>query len=281
MTILKPELEKIDDLDKALQPLYTQQGGKYVFTGLEGYDPTAVSKLQGVADKERRNASEHANALKPWKTLFGDKKAEDVQAELDRIEEYKLAAKGKLDEGAIEERVTARLTSATKPFERKLTEAAEKLAKAEARTKAYEQAEERAAIRAAIQREARVSNALPEAYADDGGLTVLLEGQLKVEVEVTQDADGNPVRKLGKVVSRDGSTELPKLLQQVQSTQGYFWGTSKGGGAGSRGGNGNTAPVVKGNPWAKETRNRTEQQRLDRENPSLAAQYKREAGVSS
>jgi len=279
MTTLKPELDKLDELDKAFHSLYTERSGKWVLTGVDGYTPEDRERVNKALDGERRNASKYHNELKAWKTPFGDRKPEDIQAELDKIEEYKLAAKGKLDESAIEERVKARLDGATKPLQRKLEEAATERAKAEARVKAYEQAEERAAIRAAIQKEALASNALPESYADGGGLLAVLEGQLKVEVEVTQDADGNPVRKLGKVVSRDGATELPKLLQQVQSTQGYFWGTSKGGGAGSRGGPG-AGPVVKGNPWAKDTRNLTEQMRISRENPQLADRYKREAGVS-
>lgn len=281
MTILKPELDSLDGLDKAYHPLYTQRDGKHVLTGVDGYTPENRESVRRALEAERNNASKHANELKAWKTPFGDRKPEDIQAELDKIEEYKLAARGKLDEKDLEERVTARLSSATKPLERKLNEATEKAAKAEARVKAYEHAEERSAIRAAIQREALASGALPESYADGGGLLAVLEGQLKVEVEVTTDESGNPVRKLGKVVSRDGSTELPKLLQQVQSTQGYFWGTSKGGGAGARGGgNGGGGPVAKGNPWKQETFNRTEQLRLKRENPQLAARYKSEAGVS-
>lgn len=266
--MLKPEIEKLDELDKALHPLYTQRDGKFVFTGLEGYDPTAVTKLQGVVEKERRNASEHATALKPWKTLFGDKKAEDIQAELDRIEEYKLAAKGKLDEGELEARVTARLGSATKPFERKLNEAAEKLAAAEKTIGEYQAKERRSLVHSAVREAALASGALPESYADGGGLLAVLEGVL----EVTED---------GKVQSRDGAgypagLDVAKLLQQVQARQGYFWGPSKGGGA--NGGNGGSRLPAGTNPWKKETFNRTEQMRLLKESPELAKQYQSAAG---
>lgn len=271
MTILKPELEKLDDLDKAFHPLYTPRDGKHVFTGLDGYDPGATTKLQGVVEKERKNASDAANALKPWKTLFGDKKPEDIQSELDRVEEYKLASKGKLDETELEARVTARLGSAMKPFERKLNEAAEKLASAEKTIGEYQAKERRALVHSAVREAALASGALPESYADGGGLLAVLEGVL----EVTED---------GKVQSRDGAgypagLDVAKLLQQVQSRQGYFWGTSKGGGADPRGG-GSGGGVVKGNPWKKESRNLTEQMRIDRDDPALAKRYKAEAGVS-
>lgn len=271
---LKPELEKLDDLDKSLHPLYTESGGKYVFTGLDGYDPAEKGRLTKALEKERNNASEAANALKPFRTLFGDKKPEDIQAELDRIEEYKLAAKGKLDESELEARVTARLASATKPFERKLNEAAEKAAKAEAKVQAYEKAEERNAIRAEIQKAALASSALPETYAEDGGLLAVLEPRLTVAVEI--DADGN--RVLGKVTAKDGA-EVAKVIQQLQTSHGYFWGTSKGGGANS--GNSGSRLPAGANPWKKETRNLTEQTRILKENPQLAQSMKTAAGVAS
>lgn len=271
---LKSEIEKLEEVDQALRPLYTESAGKFVFTGLEGYDPGETGRLKIALGKERENASAAANALKPYRTLFGETKPEDIRAELDRIEEYKLAAKGKLDESAIEERVNARLGSATKPLERKLAAAEEKAAKAEARVKAFEAAEERAAIRAEAQKAALASSALPEAYADGGGLLAVLEPLLTVAVET--DAEGN--RKLGKVTGKDGA-EVAKIVQSLQQTQGYFWGPSKGGGA--NGGQGGSRLPAGTNPWKKESRNLTEQMRIARENPALAAQYKTAAGVAS
>jgi hypothetical protein len=272
MTILDPELATLDGLDKALHPLYTPKDGKFVFSGLKGYDPGATTKLQAVVEKERSNASTAANALKPWKTLFGDKDPQAIQAELDRVEEYKLAAKGKLDEKDLEERVTARLSSATKPLERKLNEASEKLAAAEQKLAQHEAAAKRSAVRGEVAKHALESGALPEAYGEGGGLLAVCEGVL----EVTED---------GKVVSRDGcgypaGLEVPALLQQIQAKQGYFWGTSKGTGANA----GNGGPRVAGggkNPWLPESRNRTEQLRIKRENPALAKQYMSAPGAEA
>lgn len=255
MTILDSELSSLEGVDKAYHPLYTERDGKWLLTGVKGYTPEDREKTAGALKRERENASTYANeakALRPWKTLFGDKKPEDIQAQLERIEELELAAKGKLDESELEKRVAARLDAAKRPFQRQLDEASQKLTAAEQRIQAYERAEERAAIRAEIQRAASASGALPDAYAEGGGLLAVLEGALEVEVEV--DSEGR--RKLGAVRSRDGAgypsgLDVGKLLQQVQTKQGYFWGPSKGGGArpgepGARGGGSGTQTQ---NPW--------------------------------
>src|SRR5690606_6834171 len=129
--------------------------------------------------------------------------------------------------------------AATKPLQRKLKEiddaaktATAQLEAAQARVAAYERAEERAAVRAEIQRAALASGALPESYAEGGGLLAVLEGVLEVEVET--DDEGN--RKLGNVRSKDGAgypsgLDAAGLLKQIQARQEYFWGTSQGGGA--------------------------------------------------
>jgi hypothetical protein len=288
MTTLKPEIDSLDGLDKAHHVLYTEREGKYVFTGLEGYDPSQPGKLQKALDTERENAKKYANevkTLKPWK-IFGEKKPEEIQAQLDRIEELEAAAAGKLDKTELEKMATARAEAATKPLQRQLSAAAEaqkelneQLAAAQARVTAYERAEERAAIRAAIQAAALASNALPEAYADGGGLLAVLEGALEVDVQV--DSEGK--RTLGAVRSKDGAgypsgLDVAKLLQQVQSKQGYFWGTSKGGGANP----GNGGPRLAGgtNPFKAESRNRSAMMRVWKENRALAKQQMAAAGVT-
>jgi hypothetical protein len=71
--------------------------------------------------------------------------------------------------------------------------------------------------------------------------------------------------------------DVPKLLQQVQSRQGYFWGTSKGGGAnpgnGARSGSGT-------NPFDPKTLNRTQQMALINENPQEAKRLAAVHGVT-
>jgi hypothetical protein len=288
MTILKPELENLEGLDKAHHALYTERDGKYVFTGLEGYDPGEKGRLTKALETERGNAKKYAGeakALAGWK-VFGDKKPEEIQTALDEIEELRTAASGKIDKAELEKMATARAEAATKPlqrqlkeFEGKLAETGEQLAAAAARVAAYEKAEERSAIRAEIQKAALASNALPESYADGGGLLAVLEGVLEVDVQV--DSEGK--RTLGAVRSKEGAgypsgLDVPKLLQQVQSRQGYFWGTSKGGGANA--GNGGARGGGTGNPWDPKARNLTEQMRLMRDDPTRARQLAAVHGVT-
>lgn len=269
MSILDAEVASLDGIDKNYHALYTQKDGKWLLTGVKGYTPEERETVTKTLKKERDAASAAVNALKPYKTLFGDKKPEEIQAQLDRIEELE-ASNGKVDEAEIEKRAQIRAQTLTKPIERKLTEATEKLTKSEATIKSYQSAEEKAAISAEIQKHALASSALPESYAAGGGLLAVLQGQLTVEVEV--DAEGN--RKLGKVVTADGK-DVPALLKQIQTTQGYFWAPSKGGGA-NAGGPGGPAPGV--NPFkAGPTFNRTHQMALLKDNPTLAKQYQESA----
>ncbi len=284
MTILKPKLPSLEGLPEPYHALYAKAAdGSFDLTGVEGYTPTDREKTTKALKTEREAASTAVNALKPWK-IFGERKPEEIQEDLDKIEEYKAAAKGKLPEAEIEERAIARTKRAMAPLERQAAEAAEKLGKAEARIQAFERDEERAHIGAAIGAAALKSGALPEAYAAGGGLLALLQGVLEVEIEVEKDAQGNIVsRKLGAVRSKadagvPSGLDVPKLLQHIQSTQGYFWPPSSGGGArnpGSGGGSGGK------NPWKKDSFNRTEQMKILSTNPELAKQLQAAAGVQA
>lgn len=287
MTILDSELTNLDGLDKAYHPLYTQREGKFVLTGVKGYTPEDRERMTRALETERGNAKKYDQELKtlrPWK-VFADKKPDEIQAQLDRIEELEAAASGKIDKAELEKMATARAEAATKPLQRqlkelesKLTESSEKLSASEKRVVAYERAEERAAIRAEIQKAALASNALPESYADGGGLLAVLEGALEIDVQV--DSDGT--RRLGAVRSKDGAgypsgLDVSKLLQQIQTRQGYFWGTSKGGGANS--GNGGTRGGSSGDPWDPKTLNFTKQLEMIRDNPERAKQLAAAHGV--
>jgi hypothetical protein len=275
MTILSSEVDKLDAVDKAYHPLYTAKDGKFVLTGVIGYTPEDREKTAGVFAKERKAASDAVNALKPYRAAFGDRKIEEIVADLDRIPELELQTKGKPAEEEIQTRAEARALRLAKPLETKLAAAVAANTAALARITAYERAEEQSAVRAAIQAEAAKSGADPASYAPGGGLLAVLQGVLEVEVEVATDG----ARKLGAVRSKDGAgfpagLDTAALIKQVQSTQGYFWAPSKGSGAEHRKGSGNGV-----NPWMPATKNRTDQMRIINENPELAKQYQAAAGV--
>ena len=114
-------VEKIDDIPEQYRDLYTEKGGKFELTGITGIKTTAdVQRVQQALDNERNAHKETKASFEPFK----DWKFEDVQAQLDRLPELEAAAKGKLDEAAIEEMVERRvhgtLTSRTAPLERQI-----------------------------------------------------------------------------------------------------------------------------------------------------------------
>jgi hypothetical protein len=269
--ILKPAIPSLEGLPEPYHALYTLRDGQHVLTGVEGYTPEDRDKVAKVLKTERESASAAANALKPWKTLFGDRKPEEIQEELDRTEEYKLASKGKLDETELETRVEARLKRKVVPFERAAAEAAEKLALAARQLGEYEARDKRAKVREAIREAALASGADPKSYSERGGLLAVCEGVL----EVADD---------GKVATRDGAgypvgLDASALLKQIQPQQPYFWPSSQGSGAGDR--PRGSAPAAGQNPWKKEHFNRSEQMRIMMADPALAKQYQAAAASAT
>jgi hypothetical protein len=277
MTILKPEIETLDGLDKAHHPLYTEREGKFVFTGLEGYDPSEKGRLTKALDKERGNAQKFDNelkALRPWK-VFADKKPEEIQAQLDEIEELRTAAGGKIDKAELEKMAAARAEAAAKPLQRKLTELTNQLTEAGEALKAeqtkvaeYQERDRQATIFAAVGEAAARIGANEKSYQKGGGLLALCQGAL----EVTEE---------GKVVSREGcgypaGIGVEALIKEVLKVHDYFSAPSKGGGAnpgnGSRGGGGP-------NPWDPKTTNFTKQMEEISANPERAKQLAAAHGV--
>lgn len=276
---LDAEVTSLDGVDAAYHGLYTERDGKWLLTGINGYTPEDRQRSARALATERDNAKKYAGelkALKPWAAAFDGKTPDEIQTQLDRIEELEAAAAGKIDKTELEKMATARAEAAAKPLQRKLKEledagkeVASQLEAAAARVAAYERAEERAAIRSEIQRAALASGALPESYAEGGGLLAVLEGVLEVEVET--DDEGR--RKLGAVRSKDGAgypsgLDAGKLLAQIQTKQGYFWGPSSGGGANA--GNGGRGASGVANPWDPKTRNRTQQMEIFKRDPQKA-----------
>jgi hypothetical protein len=276
--VLKPEIESLDGIDKAHHALYTERDGKYVFTGLEGYDPAEKGRLTKALETERGNAKKYASeakALAPWK-VFGDKKPEEIQAALDEIEELRTAAGGKIDKAELEKMAAARAEAATKPLNRKLaelttqlTEAAEALKAEQAKVAEFQERDRQATIFAAVGEAAAQVGINEKAYQKGGGLLAICQGVL----EVTEE---------GKVVTRDGcgypaGIGVPALLKEVLKVHDYFAAPSKGGGANA--GNGG-ARGAGGNPWDPKTLNFTKQMEKIRENPDEAKRLASAHGVT-
>ena len=81
--------------------------------------------------------------------------------------------------------------------------------------------------------------------------------------------------------SKDGYTPLTldEWVEELRSEAPHLFEQNSGGGASGNGSGGAGLTHGQKNPWAKETRNLTEQGRITRENPQLAQRLRAAAGV--
>jgi hypothetical protein len=126
-----------------------------------------------------------------------------------------------------------------------------------------------------VTKQLRVDTAL-DAAMDKAGIPAHFKKAVKAmfsgEVEITEE-DGKHIANIGDQPIGEHFTAW------ADTDEGKHYvgdgGNGGGGGGGGDGGNGQA------NPWAKDTRNLTEQGQMERDNPDLANQLKREAGVSA
>ena len=252
---LNAVMDSLEGVSADIAALYTEKNGKFELTGIGGVKtPADIQRVQQALEHEKANHLKTKESL----TVWGDLKVEDVMAKLDRIPELEAAAAGKLDEAAIEDIVSRRVTGTIKsqvaPLERNianLTKERDTLAEAVGQ---FQQKERTRTIHD------NVGKALVEAkvidHARDDAI-ILAERIFEVR------ADDNAV------VTRDGVGVTPGLTPkewmaeiQAAGTKPHWWGPTSGGGAGGAGGGGGGMPE---NPWTAENWNMTRQGQIIRE----------------
>lgn len=240
-----------DDIPEQHVDLYTEQGGKWVLTGVKGLKTTEdVAKLTTALEKERAAHKVTKGKLSAWDGMDLDA----VQAKLDRFDELEAAAGGTLDQAKIDEivekRVGAKLKAETAPLQRqieKLTTANTALTgDVEAKSGKLRDYERKDTLRPLLT-EFKV---VPEHHED-----VLMYA----ERHLTTTEDGKLVTKDGVGVT-PGMTPKDWLEEMVQRKPGWLPG-SRGTGASGSGVGGRGGP----NPWAAENWNLTDQARYERE----------------
>lgn len=260
MTKLKQSLDNLDELDAAFHPLYTEQEGKFVLTGVEGMKTDAdIAKLNTALVKER---GAH-KVTKEKFALLGDLDIVDVLAKLDKIPELEAAAAGKLDDAAIQTIVETRLKARLSPVERLLDQEKAKRTELEGKVSEFTAKEKREIIRASLLTAATAAKVLPHAIDD-----VLNAGVHLFEVDET-----------GAVVAKEGSgittgIDTTVWLSDVLPKKPHWQGQTSGGGA--QGSSGSSAGK---NPWTADNWNMTEQGKIVRENPTRAEQLAKLAGT--
>lgn len=242
--VLKAVVDTVDDLDAGLQEHYKKDDklGKYVLD-LEGFDGMPGAKrLKDEAAQHRIKAKDFEQKYTAFSALGNP---EEIQAKLDKFPELEAAAKGKLDDNAINGIVETRLKSKLAPLERERDQLKGAVAERDQKIGEFTQAEVRRKVNHAVTAAARAAKVQDSAVED-----VELWGDRLFEVQ--ED---------GSVVTRDGVGVTPGLspkqwLEDMQSKRPHWWGPTQGGGAnGNRGG----GPGGANNPWAAETWNMTEQ----------------------
>jgi hypothetical protein len=285
---LKAEYDKIDEVPEVHRELYTERDGKYVFTGLEGYDPGESKRLKTEAGGYRIKAREATERLTAYSRLSHPvegkpfEKVEDLQAILDEYPTLK--AQAEAGGGKSREAVAAQVEIEKKRLEaqyaRQITEKDTLAQKAASRVTHYEDMERRQAIREAVLKaigESKIGKFQPDAIED-----ALMYADRHLEVDEERDEEGNLVIK--DIRTRDKVGVTPGLqpaawLAEMQPKKGHWYLASEGGGSlgTGRGGAGSGGA---GNPFSASGWNMTAQGAYVREHGmEKAQQLARAAGT--
>jgi hypothetical protein len=234
---LKFQHDTLDEIPEAARPLFSEQGGKYVLTGVEGIK--SISEFERVNEALRKERGDH-KATRDKVSVWGDLNADEVLAKLDRIKELETAAGGKLDEKALDALVEARIGSRLGPVERARIQAEKKAAELEAENIGLKGARRLGAIRDAI-RSAASKDKVVDTAIDD----VVLLAEREFEIDETT----------GKVVLKDKGLDPSDWLADMKSKRPHWWPRGQGGGASGSG----SLETGANNPFSKEGWNLTKQ----------------------
>lgn len=259
---LKTVVEKVEDLEEVIRPLYVQKDGKYILDIEDLNLHPEVKKLRDENGARRIAAKQLEDKLKPFEGL----NLAEIQEKLDRLPELEAAAAGKLDEAKMGELVEVRLKSRIAPLEREKKTLAETNEALRLENEGLKQQGRQRIIDDEIRKAATISKIVPEALED-----ALLLGSRVFEID-----------EAGKVVVKDGVGYTPGIaasswFTDLQSKRPHWWGPSSGAGAqGSKGGNG----FAGANPFTHDGWNMTQQGALVRTDPVKAEQLAKIAGTS-
>jgi hypothetical protein len=252
--MLKAEYASKDEVPAAHAELYSERGGKWVLSGIEGVKTQAdVDALSTVVRKEREARAEMERKAKRFEAL-GDRDPDDLLKALDELEHLREGAGGKDDEAALQRKLAREIN----PLKRDLEKANARAQKAEADLANVVAQLKRNTVERALQEAALAAKVRPEAIAD------ILRHQDEFEI------DGDKVR------TRNG-LEPDVWLSDLKNTRPHYWPGSVGGGASGASGSG----VANGGGFAKDRLNLTEMSRMMAKDPAKADQMAQQAGFKN
>lgn len=262
----------MDELLKLLESTIEDEGARRALAdaiakdraGLEANKKTVLDELK----RERSSRKTLEETVASLQSAFGDRAPEDVKAMLERLENdemARLAAEGKTDE-------LLKKSKEKWEAERKSAEAAlqKQIDALEQEKQALEQQLTAELIDNRAIAAATKAGVVPESL---DVVKLLAKSQWKLE-------EGEPVLRDDKgeiVTGKSGALTFEEwAAERLRESHPYLFPQPVGGGAGGGGGR----PGSKTNPWKAETRNITEQARIQREDPELAKRLRGEAGIN-
>lgn len=258
---LKATYDTQDEIPEQYRDLYVLRDEKYHFEGVEGIKTEAdLLRVRAALVKEQ---TAHKETKKKFQ-LFEGMDLDEVISQLDRIPELEAAAeKSDTSEAKIQSLVDAKIKTILAPIERESKQLKDKLATIEQENSQFKEEKRAATLEKAVLGAARELKVEPSMEDD-----VLRYCQ--AVCEVGED---------GSVVTRDNTGVTPGIdpksliMDMIPKKPRWF---QESVGAGLSGGKGSSSVA---NPWSKDNWNLTEQGRIFRENPTMAANLKKAAGI--
>ncbi len=240
---LKAIYEKQDDIPEEYRSLFTERGGKWELTGIEGIKTQAdIDRVQVGLTKERDDHKVTKDKLALW----GDLDHAETQAKLDKIPELEAAAEGSIDEEKMGGLVDARLATLRAPLDREIKTLKEANETQATSITGFEAKDTKRTIHDAVRKQAGTMKVLDVAIED---ALLYAEGVMEIRAD-----DGAVVTRENAGVAAGLNPE--QWLTERQTTSPHWWAPSQGGGAG---GGGDGGAGMGNNPFTDKHWNLTEQ----------------------
>ena len=270
---LKTIYETEADIPQGFADLYTEKGGKFELTAVEGVKTQAdVDRVQAALNKERGDHKQVRERLQQ----FGEVDPATLPALQEELNEAKarletLTTEGKLDEGKVQAQIDAAIARATGPLNRDKDSLSRQL---EATKKAVADKEaENVKLHADIESE-HVRLAIRDAAIAAKVRPTAIDDAVLVGERMFEYVDGKLLTKGENGVTPGLSPK--EWAKEMEETRPHWWPDSVGGGAlGGKGG----GAFLKDNPFSAEGWDVTKQGQAYKENPEKAAQLATRAGV--
>jgi hypothetical protein len=251
---LKTIYEKVEEIPEGYTDLYSERGGRFELTSVEGVKTQAdIDRINAALAKER---ADHKAAREKLQK-FGEIDPDTIPATLEELADAKarlesITKDGKINEEKVNERIEAAVNRAVGPLQRDKAAVERQL---EAQRKATAEKEQAVSALEQSIRETKIKNALRDAAIGQKVVATAIDDAVLVGASMFEITEG------GAILTKDGVGVTPGLApnewyKDMMERRPHWWPASVGGG--SRGGSGGPS-TGRDNPWSAEGWNITAQ----------------------